>query len=57
MSLNMNKKNKNCRENKNDHRKLKASSTKSDTKSEEAYYSNTVFSELTFTVTAAPYQI
>ena len=57
MSLNMDENNNNCMENKYCHRTLKASSTKADTKSEEANDSNTVFSDLTFTVTAAPYQM
>ena len=57
LSLNMNEKNKKWRENKNNHINLKDSSTKADTKSEEAGDSNTVFSDLTFTVAADPYQV
>ena len=57
LSLNMDEKNKNFMENKNCHRNLKASSTKDDTKSEEADYSKTVFSDLTFTVASAPDQV
>ena len=56
LSLNRNDKNKKRKENKNEHINLKDSSTKADTKSEEAGDSNTVFSDLTFTVAAAPYQ-
>ena len=57
LSLNLNDKNKKRRENKNYHINLKDSSTKADTKSEEAGDSNTVFSDLTFTVAADPYQV
>ena len=54
LSLKPDKKNKNFRENKNDHITLKDSATKADTKSEEADDSKTVFSDLTFVVAAAP---
>ena len=49
--------NKNWRENKNNRRTLKYSATKADTESEEADYSSTVFSDLTFTVAAASDQV
>ena len=42
---------------KEDHRTLKAAATNTDTKSEEADDSKTVFSDLIFTVAAAPYQV
>ena len=57
LSLNMDEKNKNWRENKNGHRTLKAFSTKADTNLEEADDSKTVLSDLTFTVADAPYQV
>ena len=57
LSLNLDENNRNWRENKNDHITLKAYSTKAETNSEEADHSNTVFSDLAFTVAAAPYQV
>ena len=57
ISLHLDEKNKNRRENKNDHITLKDSSTKANTKLKESDDSNTVFSDLTYTVTAAPYQV
>ena len=57
ISLKPDQKDKNWGEKKNDHRNLKIASTKADTKSEEAGDSNTVFSDLTFTVAADPYQV
>ena len=55
--INPDKKNKNCREKKSNRINLKADATKAGTKSEEANDSNTVFSDITFTVTAAPAQV
>ena len=57
VSLNTDENNKNCRENKNERRDLKASATKADTNSEEADDSKTVFSDLTLTVAASPDQV
>ena len=57
LSLKPDDKNKNCRENNSDCRTLKDAATKDDNNSEEADDYNTVFSELTFTVVAAPGRI
>ena len=48
LSLNIDKKKKKWRDNKNNHITLKDYSTKADTKSEEVNDSNTVFSDLIF---------
>ena len=48
LSLNIDKKKKKWRDNKNNHITLKDYSTKADTKSEEVNNSNTVFSDLIF---------
>ena len=57
ISLKPDDNNNNWREKKNDRRNLKATVTKIDTKSEEADDSKAVFSDLTFTVAAAPAQV
>ena len=53
-SLNSDEKKKNWRDKKNDRRNMKASATKTHTKSEEVDNSKTVFSDLIFVVTASP---
>ena len=53
-SLKSYKEKNNCRDKNCDRRTLKAAVTKDDTKLEEADYSKTVFSNLTFMVAAAP---
>ena len=57
LSIKPAEKNKNWREKKNERRNLKASAIKTDTKSGEADYSKTVFSDLIFKVTSDPYQV
>ena len=57
ISLKTDQKDKNWGEKKNDHINLKIASTKADTKSEEAYDSKTVVSDLRFTVAASPAQV
>ena len=54
LSLKTDGKNKNWRQKENDRINLKASATKTDTKSEEEDDSKTVFSDLTFTVASVP---
>ena len=57
LSLKLEEKNKNWIENNHNHRIMKDVATKADTKSKEKDYQNTVFSDLTFTVAAAPAQV
>ena len=54
LSLKSDEKNKNCREKNFECRTLKDAGTKADTKSEEVDGYNTVFSDLIFTIAAAP---